>query len=801
MAKTYSLNDMGVTADDLIMLDAAGISFDETDNISEERRDEILSELYKLKQKAKEDTKAPEGKNKEIEPATAEQIRDMNRRLKNGEHLSANEVASAVAAGGIVSKDMRAEIKNTVVNFANSENAGQEDAGAVAYLLDELDGKHIDDQKNRHSVEEYKKQFNDNPEILEAASKKLEAVNNAPTAAAKTYSKEDLDGMMKAADVYLKAPDEVDNHEILEKANPKYKETHTQLFEDQLKEIQGVIKDYGEGKADISPEAAESMQKLIETYGKEYSKGKITPDMAYEVTPEAALASQRLAFEKPSLAKALEEKNAEKAETKEEVVVEQSKEEKEEKEEPKYSRDDIRGAHKTAGKDRTVDQWKMLYTQIDHNPELKTDKDREKAKKKLDEEFNRTANKGVKKAFEEEKAFNQQAIKKIKYNLEAAPLANELIEKIANAKNDVDRQGAINVFKLETARQYVANQRDEGLLDFVRKDLEEKLNNNGGNKNRKIAAGYLLDENGKLKDNIVYKDQSKEQEQSKVTPAFVATDQSENRNSENGTPDHTNTPVNKDVNGPAKTAEAPAGTTAAAKPADKKKKKGLFGRIGDWTKRNWKKVAIGAALLATTLFGAKSCSNQNQGNDGGKPKTEIKTQPNKQQQGDRVTLPEVTVEGKQTFDLNMAHQYCKRMGYQDNKSEDDAIAKYLLDRGTYETVSRKVASHLGIDKLSTDEQMAVLATVRGNTPDKAPMIDAIIKGTETNVAKIAKSGISKETEKFLVKRENGTIQYKDPEQFTKQTGTQSIEVSKDKIAEQGKTIGYFAAQKLNNHDR
>ena len=263
MAKTYSLNDMGVTADDLIMLNAAGISFDETDNISEEKRDEILSELYKLKQKAKENTKAPEDKNKEIEPATAEQIRDMNRRLKNGEHLSANEVASAVAAGGIVSKDMRAEIKNTVVNFANSENADQEDARAVAYLLDELDGKHVDDQKNRHSVEEYKKQFNDNPEILEAASKKLEAVNNAPTTAAKTYSKEDIDGMMKAADVYLKAPDEVDNHEILEKANPKYKETHAQLFEDQLKEIQDVIRDYGEGKADISPEAAESMQKLI----------------------------------------------------------------------------------------------------------------------------------------------------------------------------------------------------------------------------------------------------------------------------------------------------------------------------------------------------------------------------------------------------------------------------------------------------------------------------------------------------------------------------------------------------------
>ena len=375
-----------------------------------------------------------------------------------------------------------------------------------------------------------------------------------------------------------------------------------------------------------------------------------------------------------------------------------------------------------------------------------------------------------------------------------------MIEKIANAKNDADRQDAINVFKLETARQYVANQRDEGLLDFVRKDLEEKLNNNGGDKNRKIAAGYLLDENGKLKDNILYKDQSKEQEQSNVAPTFVANLQNETQNGKNSKPAYADG-VNgsKDVNGPLKTAEAQAETKAAEKPADeKKRKKGLFGRIGDWAKRNWKKVAVGAALVAATFFGAKSCSNtQTQGNNEDKAKTEIKTQP-KQQQDGRVALPEVEVKGKQTFDLNMAHQYCKRMGYQDNKSEDDAIAKYLLDRGTYERVSSKVASHLGIDKLSTDEQMAILATVRGNTPDKAPMIDAIIKGTETNVAKIAKSGISKETEKFLVKRENGTIQYKDPEQFTKQTGTQSIEVSKDKIAEKGKTLGYHAVQRSNS---
>ena len=130
MARTYSLNDLGVTADDLILLDASGYSFDETDNISEEKRDEILSRLYDLKQKAKENApqEAPSGERKtpEIPAATDEQLKDMNYRLKHGEHLSAQEVASAVARGGIVSKDMRAEIKNAIVSFTNADNVSEE---------------------------------------------------------------------------------------------------------------------------------------------------------------------------------------------------------------------------------------------------------------------------------------------------------------------------------------------------------------------------------------------------------------------------------------------------------------------------------------------------------------------------------------------------------------------------------------------------------------------------------------------------------------------------------------------------
>ena len=74
-----------------------------------------------------------------------------------------------------------------------------------------------------------------------------------------------------------------------------------------------------------------------------------------------------------------------------------------------------------------------------------------------------------------------------------------------------------------------------------------------------------------------------------------------------------------------------------------------------------------------------------------------------------------------------------------SKKQEDAIAKYLMDRETYSVVKDKYAYHMGFDKnTSIDEQMAILATVRGNTPKDAPVIDAILNARDVNIASVAK---------------------------------------------------------------
>lgn len=682
MPKTYSLNDLGVTADDLIMLDASGYRFDETDNISEEKRDEILNKLYDLKhkeqQKPSEERKAPE-----IEPATDEQLKDMNYRLGKGEHLSAQEVASAVARGGIVSKAMRAEIKNTITDFANTDNANKEDATAVSYLLDEINGKHATEKSNAHSVHEYRKQFDGNDEVLDLAAKKLENATKAPSAA--IYSKEDLDALLKQGEIYLKKPEEIEGREVLEKAVSNYKEVHQELFAQHLGQVSSLIKDYAEGRATIAPDAIESMEKVLDTYGREYSKGTISKDMSYDITQDAANAHQQLAHDKKVFAQA-----PVKAEIKEEPTNEvQQPVTTEEKDDKKDVRQAVRNAHKKAGKDRTVEDWKLLYAQIDNNPNLVTEKDKEKARKRLDEDFERTANKGVKKAFDEEK------------------------------KKEVEAQ----------------------------KPVETQENNP--------------------------QEQKKEQKDTPVTPLVA--------------------PVIIDTDN---VHDASQQSTEKPQEQKKEKKKGFWGKVVDWGKRNLKKVAIGGAILAASLFGAKSCNgNQQQDNNGSKDKQEV-VAPTSPQQGEKIVVTD-----KESYDIEMAHQYCKRMGYQTQESEGNIDARFFRDRMTYEVNKNRVAGHLGIDTLSIDQQMAILATVRGNTPANAPVIDAILNGREPgedagyNVATLAK--LRKETSKFTVRAEDGTIQYTNPEKFTKQTGSQSASVSKDTINKKGTELGFTAAHHSN----
>ena len=157
--------------------------------------------------------------------------------------------------------------------------------------------------------------------------------------------------------------------------------------------------------------------------------------------------------------------------------------------------------------------------------------------------------------------------------------------------------------------------------------------------------------------------------------------------------------------------------------------------------------------------------------------------------------PEKTPEANDSIDIAMAHQYCKRMGFKKGIEEDGAIAKYLQDRTSYSTVKDKYALHLGFDSsMSTDEQMALLATVRGDIKNYSNKIDDIIAGKEVGVATLGKI----RTALAEWHREGVTIQNTTPEKYTKQTGTQSIEVSKDKLAQQTELAGFVAQAKGGN---
>lgn len=848
MARTYSLNDLGVTADDLILLDASGYSFDETDNISEEKRDEILSRLYDLKRKdrenAQKETSSAERKTPEIPAATDEQLKDMNYRLRHGEHLSAQEVASAVASGRIVSKDIRAEIKNAIVNFTNADNVSEEEAGAVSYLLDELDGKHIEKHKNGNSVEEYKKQFADSPEILEAAGKKLEDVNNAP-AAVVMYDKEDIDALLKQGEIYLRKPEEVDNHDILEQANPNYRETHQELFAEHVEQVSSLIKDYAEGRANIYPEALESMEKLVEAYGREYARGTASADkfkngVSYDITQDAANAHQRLAAERV----AWKELDKEVEPTKKFI-----------REYPDMVENlvkDIAYAGNDADREKAVAEFNKKMSQAMEEAGVTSDAHKERVRSFLEDqlkddqnlfgylgnEYNDAAKYlldengklkdgvAVYTAPEQEASVEEKVETKTEDKVEDKGPSKEEVE-AAKKKKPKDR----------TLRDWIVLKEDiehnpklsEGQKKYELKSLTDQARTHKMNKSPKelssdelkdadafmAAFGYDIDRKGRKATNPVAMrwkegvDKRKKAEDVQQVVEQPVKPQVEQEPEERKDDDKGRGGVAPVVI-PGRHITNDKGVTEweEHKPAqeikqekDKKKKKGLFGWLKnagsktlEWCKRNGKKILIGGTLLAATVFGSiRSCNGNETGSDDKVPdkdKHEQVVTPTPQQKEQQ--LPELVITGEQKFDLDMAHQYCKRMGYQTGVSENDAIAKYILDRMTYATVKEKVAGHLGIDSLNIDQQMAILATVRGNTPKNADVINGILNGKGPgegyNVATLAK--LRKETEKFTVRAEDGTIQYRNPEEFTKQTGTQSIEVSKEKITQKAATLNW-----------
>lgn len=837
MAKTYSLNDLGVTADDLILLDEAGYGFDETDNISEEKRDEILSRLYDLKHKDKANApkEAPAADYAAgVEAATPEQAKQMKYELKNGQQLDLQDVASLVKSEQIVSKDVRAEMKRVIVEAANADTLAKEDVAALGYLLDEINGKHAAERGNAHSVHEYRKQFDDNPEVLEAAARKLETRN--------VYNREELEALLRQGEIYLAKPEE-----IQENPDAGRRDNHQQLFADHVHEVETLIKDYAEGRVSIEPDAMESMEKLLDAYGKDYvrgtgSKDKFKNGVSYDITQEACDAQQRLAAERKAyreafgeadrhldfvkqypdmvenlvkdiayagtdaekeaavakfnkeMSKAMDEAGAnsdaykernrtfledqlkddqnlfgylgneyndaaqylldkdgklkdgvavyvepenrtEKVEEKTPVVEEKTEEKAEEKKGP--SKEELDAAKKKKPKDRTLHDWIVLKEGIENNPKL-SDGQKKYELKSLTDQARSHKMTNPKSVSDEELKDADQFMKAFGY--------------------DIDKKGRAATNPIAMRWQDAIKKRQAALANSEEKEVSEP-----------VKPVEKTDEEQKKDDKS--DDKGDDKGHGGVIPVVP--------------PRH----ITNDKGVTEWEGNKPA---EDKKKEETKKKKGLFGRIGDWAKRNWKKIAIGGAILAASLFGAKQCQSQQQ-DDKGKDKIEVVTPtPEREQQ-----LPEVVVTATQDYDLEMAKQYCKRMGYQTKDSEENIDARFFRDRMTYANIKDRVAGHMGIDSLTIDQQMAVLATVRGNTPDNAPVVDAILNGREPggengyNVATLAK--LRKEASKFTVRAEDGTIQYTNPEEFTKQTGSQSVSVSKDNIKKKGTELGFTAS--------
>lgn len=707
MAKTYTLNDLGVTIDDLILLQGTGYEFDENEGITEEKREEVLAKIYEAKQAQKSKEAKPVVH--DVPTATPEQAKQANYDAKNGKEVSLQDMASIVKSQTIISKDLRDQLPNVIKSAVEKDSLTAEEVSALGYLLDELNGKHVEDKKNPHSIHEYNKRFADMPELLEQADKKVkEASVTVTPAAEKTYTKEEIEELLTAGEVYLMKPTEAFGKEG-EKENVA--DAHNDGFADHVTKMSALIKDYGEGKVDVAPDALLDMDKLVALYGKEYARGKLFKnDMSYDVTQDAANAAQRVAFEKKLhgiKTPAEEEKVVV-------VPVEEKEEDKKQEEKEEYSKEEIAEAMKKKPADRTLRDWIIIKHAIQNHP---------------------TQSEG-------QKAY---AIKSLTDQARTY--------KMTDPKKTTDEE-------LKDA--------DEFMQEFGY-DYDKK----GRASTNPIAR--------KWKDAIDKRIKEQEQERGRGGPAVIPVIIENNGKDEPGP---------QDIRRESDVHDQPV------QDGPQKKKKGLFGWIGekakkawDWTKRNARNVALIGTVALLGLLGTKSCENSEK-DDVKKDNIENTiSMP-------ETTLPEVVVEGKETYNKDMALQYCKRMGFQENMSEDDAIASYLISRATYATVKDKYASHMGIDTLSIDEQMAVLATVRGNTPKNAPVIDAILNAREVSIPSVAK--LKSETTKFVVKQENGTIQYRNPEDFTKETGTQSIEVSKDKLAQQAEAVGYVAQMRGGN---
>lgn len=115
----------------------------------------------------------------------------------------------------------------------------------------------------------------------------------------KNYSKERLDSILKAHDVYLQAPREVQNRELLEEMDSNFGSVHNDLFVETVETAEKDIAHYANGELTIDADAYDSMKKYIETFGKSTQKDE---NGEFMYTPEAQKALERLNAEKEKVA-------------------------------------------------------------------------------------------------------------------------------------------------------------------------------------------------------------------------------------------------------------------------------------------------------------------------------------------------------------------------------------------------------------------------------------------------------------------------------------------------------------------
>ena len=177
----------------------------------------------------------------------------------------------------------------------------------------------------------------------EKPAEKSKTAKEAPRAKT-TYGKDQLDGFLKAYDVYLKAPNDVQNHDLLKELDPNYESVHGDLFADSVEKGSADIAAFADGYLDIDSDAIDSMQKYIETFGKEYNKG------SYEYTPAAQKALDRLKDLRQQAQEKAKQQQAQKADT------EKSKTAK------------IKELMKKKPQDRTLQDYLFLKEAIEQNP-------------------------------------------------------------------------------------------------------------------------------------------------------------------------------------------------------------------------------------------------------------------------------------------------------------------------------------------------------------------------------------------------------------------------------------------------